>query len=116
MGTAPGYIWHGPGQEVRGREGLRQLVAQYQAAFPDLAVTIEDLVAEGDQVVARWTARGTHQGELMGLAATGQPMSVSAISISRHAAGQIAEEWENFDQLGLLQQLGAVPTPQQAPA
>ncbi len=81
----------------------------YLTAFPDLHFTIEDIVAEGDTVVVRSTARGTHQGELMGIPLTGKQVAVSGISITRIANGKAVEEWFNGDDLGLLQQLGVVP-------
>lgn len=72
-----------------------------------MAVTVEDLIAEGDKVAARVTTRGTHTGELMGLPPTGRRVEWSGISMTRHADGRIAEQWGEFDALGLLQQLGA---------
>jgi steroid delta-isomerase-like uncharacterized protein len=111
------YIYHAPGSpEFRGPEGVNQFVMMYRSAFPDLHLTVEDLIAEGDKVVTRWTMRGTHRGELMGIPATGKQVSVPGIVISRFANGKIVEEWENFDTLGLMQQLGLVPTPGQAGA
>ena len=83
----------------------------YQAAFEDGMVTIDDMIAEGDLVVTRWTGRGTHTGELMGIAPTGKEVTVSGITIARLANGKIAEEWELMDALGMMVQLGAVPQP-----
>jgi steroid delta-isomerase-like uncharacterized protein len=98
------------------REGQRQFVAMYRQAFPDLQTTIEDMIAEGDKVVTRWSARGTQQGELMGLPPSGRPATISGITINRIASGTIVEGWNNFDQLGLLQQLGVIPAPGQGGA
>jgi steroid delta-isomerase-like uncharacterized protein len=105
---------HDPHSTVRGPERAKQDIALYLRASPDIHFTIEDQIAEGDKVVTRLTVRGTHQGELMGLAATGRQFAVSGISIVRFAHGKVEEQWANFDMLGLLQQLGAVPTPGQA--
>ena len=110
---APDYVGHDPTQPepIRGPEGYKQFVGMYQAAFEDGMVTIDDEIAEGDLVVTRWTGRGTHPGELMGIAPTGKEVTVSGITISRLANGKIAEDWELMDALGMMIQLGAVPQP-----
>jgi steroid delta-isomerase-like uncharacterized protein len=114
---AADYRYFAPGSpEVRGPEGYKQLLTMYRSALPDLQMTEEDMLAEGDKVVVRWTARGTHRGELMGIPPTGKSVSVSGIVISRFAAGKIVEEHEVFDALGMMQQLGVVPTPERASA
>jgi steroid delta-isomerase-like uncharacterized protein len=111
------YARHDPATPgVRGVEGLQQLIASYHEAFPDLRLTIEDLLAEGETVAARWSGSGTHRGALMGIPPTGRQTAVSGIGLYRLAGGKIAEEWESWDALGLMQQLGAVPAPGQAPA
>jgi predicted ester cyclase len=92
-----------------GFEGLKQLFVLLHTAFPDLQVEIEDLIAEGDKVVGRVTVRGIHRGEFMGIAATGKPVSFTAIDIVRIANGRIAERWSQGDNLDLSQQLGAIP-------
>jgi predicted ester cyclase len=79
------------------------------AAFPDIQYTLEDLLAEGDRVVARFTARGTQTGVFQGIPATGSTAAVSSIAIYRLAGGKVAEQWLEYDQLGLLQQLGVIP-------
>ncbi len=84
-----------------------------RAAFPDSHHTIEDLIAEGDKVVTRFTWRGTHRGEFMGVAPTGKPVTITAIDMVRIAEGRIVEHWAQADFLGLLQQLGALPPPGQ---
>ncbi len=86
----------------------------FAAAFPDGQMTIEDLVAEGDRVVARTTFNGTHQGEMQGIPATGKAVSVSGITIFRLDNGKIAEGWLVNDNLGLMQQLGVIPATQAA--
>ncbi len=91
-----------------GIEGTRKFIGMYLAAFPDLYITAEDLVAEGDKVAVRFTLRGTHKSELMGIAPTGKQVTVTGIQILRVASGKIVENWVNLDALGLLQQLGAL--------
>lgn len=107
----PGFVNHDPAsaEQAHGIEGAKASIGGYRAAFPDLRIAIERQIAEGDYVVTRWTARGTHQGELMGLAPTGKQATVTGITIDRIRAGRIVESWSNWDTLGLLQQLGAVP-------
>jgi steroid delta-isomerase-like uncharacterized protein len=95
----------------RGAQGFHAVAGTYRGAFPDLQFTIEEVVAEGDRVVTRWTARGTNTGSLAGMPPTGKSAAVSGISIERIANGKIAESWVNFDQLGMLQQLGVIPAP-----
>jgi predicted ester cyclase len=77
-------------------------------------LTVEDYLAEGDTVVSRWTGRGTHTGDLMGIAPTGEQVTVTGISIQRIANGKIVEAWSTYDMLGMFQQLGVVPMPGQA--
>jgi steroid delta-isomerase-like uncharacterized protein len=109
---APNAVNHSnPPGFPAGTAGVKQMVTMYRSAFPDMRITIEDLVAEGDKVVARWSATGTHRGELMGIPATGKRVTVTGIEINRIAGGKIAEHWEIFDQLSMMQQLGVVPAP-----
>jgi steroid delta-isomerase-like uncharacterized protein len=110
---APQYIHHDPPfpQEARGREGAERIVALYRGAFPDLTIPVDGLIAESDLVVVRWTARGTHLGALMEMSPTGKTIQVSGVEVLRIVDGRIVEEWTNWDQLGLLRQLGAVPLP-----
>jgi steroid delta-isomerase-like uncharacterized protein len=111
---APGYVGHpsGPEETVRGPDGVKQYVGRLRKAFPDLTMTVEDQIAEDDKVATRWTARGTHDGELMGSGPTGRTGTVTGITIQRIAdGGQIAEGWTNWDTLGLLHQLGLAPQP-----
>ncbi|MCA1731739.1 MAG: ester cyclase [Actinobacteria bacterium] len=107
---APDFVAHEADQDIRGPEGVRQFILMLRAAFPDLRVTVEDVLAEGVKVVQRWRAHGSHQGELMGLAPTGKRISVAGITISRFEGGKVAEEWELYDMIGMMQQLGAIPS------
>ncbi len=91
----------------------RMYMTAVLAAFPDLHVTPEDVIAEGDSVVARLTSRGTHQGEFQGIPPTGKQITLTGIEVFRIADGTIAERWGEFDFLGLLQQLGVIPSPAQ---
>jgi steroid delta-isomerase-like uncharacterized protein len=110
----PGVVDHAaPPGFPTGREGAKQFAAMMRSAFPDLHLTIEDMISEGDKVVMRSTWSGTHEGEFMGIPATGRRVTVSAIDISRVADGRMVEHWEQSDALGLMQQLGVVPPPEQ---
>ena len=109
--VAVDFVGHFPGQPaLEGLEAYRQFGSQYFSAFPDLQITTEDLIAEGDKVTMRYAWRGTHKGELMGIPATGKQVVTSGISILRVANGKIAEQWDSFDNLGMLQQIGVIPT------
>ena len=108
---APHIIEHSlPPGLPSGSEGSRQFIGMYLTAFPDLHLTAEDMIAEGDEVAARFTMRGTHKGEFMGIPSTGKQVTMTGIQIVRVADGRIAENWVNLDALGLLQQLGVIPT------
>ena len=112
---ATSYIYHGSGgQEFKGPEGFKLLITMFRTAFPDLQATVEDMVAEGDEVTHRTTLRGTHKGELLGIAPTGKQVTISAIVISRFAGGKEVEAWSNLDQLGMMQQMGIAPPMGQA--
>jgi steroid delta-isomerase-like uncharacterized protein len=104
-------VLHQPNEDIRGVEAIKQFISIFLDAFPDLSITVEDEVSEGDKVVTRWTGRGTHQGELMSIPPTGRRVEVMAIVISYIRDGRIVEEWEILDNLGMLQQLGAIPRP-----
>jgi steroid delta-isomerase-like uncharacterized protein len=99
-----------PGQ-APGLEGAKQKWAMYFAAMADMRFRIDEMVAEGDNVVVRWTGEGTHQGELLGIPPTRKSIRIGGISIYRLAEGKIAEDSEHWDKLGLMQQLGALPAP-----
>ncbi len=90
-------------------EGEKKRANLYRSAFPDLHFTVEEVIADGDKVVARYSARGTHKGELNGIAPTGKSTNVSGVTIARIANGKVAESWVNWDALGLMRQLGVVP-------
>jgi steroid delta-isomerase-like uncharacterized protein len=92
-------------------EGLKQFIGMYRAAFPDLHTNIDRQIAEGDKVVTQWTATGTNKGSLMGMPATNKSMTITGITIERFANSKIVETWNTYDQLGLMQQLGAIPAP-----
>jgi steroid delta-isomerase-like uncharacterized protein len=107
---AADLVWHDPDQEIQGAEEAKQFIAMYTTAFPDLNATVEDVIAEGDKVVTRWTIRGTHQGEIEEFGpATGKQAVLEGITIHRIEGGKIVEEWNRYDNLSLLQQLGLVP-------
>ena len=109
--AAPGIVSYDSAlpEPLVGIDATKASIAAYRDAFPDLKLTVEEQIAEGDLVVTRWTARGTHQGELMGMAPTGKEATVTGITIDRLENGRIAESRTNWDSLGLMQQLGAVP-------
>jgi steroid delta-isomerase-like uncharacterized protein len=109
--VAPNCVFHDPHTTFRGPEGIKRYVMMYRMAFPDVHFTIDDLIAEGERVVIRWTVTGTHTGELQGIAPTGKSVTVTGMVISRFARGKVEEDWINFDALGLMQQLGVVPAP-----
>ena len=113
---AEGFVLHDPAipEEVRGPEGVKGYVGMYRAAYPDTNFTIEDQIAEGDRVVTRWTGRGTHQGDLMGVAPTGSRVEVPGILFDRVSEGKIEESWVVYDALGMMRQIGAIPAPEQS--
>ncbi len=91
------------------REGRKQFVQAFKAAFPGIVGTTEDVIAEGDKVVLRWSAQGTHEGDFMGIPPTGREILLTGTTVYRIAGGKIAEEWTQADMLGLMTQLGVVP-------
>ena len=111
---APDYVGHIPPEILNGPEAFKQFVKEYRTVFPDIHFTIEDLVAEGDKVVGRWTCRGTHKGELQGIPATGVQVTSTGIHVSRIAGGKIVEAWSNWDAMGVMQQLSAASESGQA--
>lgn len=115
--VASNWVDHDPNSPEgmsSGVEGAKQFAEMYRNAFPDLQITVEDLIAEGDKVVMRWTARGMHQEELMGIPPSGNRVEVTGINIDRIEGGKFVESWSNYDILGLMQQIGAVPSAEQA--
>ena len=114
--VAPDYVYHEPTLgDVRGPAGLKQTIAMYRSAYPDLQFTIDDLIGEGDLVALRWLAAGTQKGALIGVPATGLKTTSVGINIARFAGGKIVEEWSSWDVMGLMQQLGAVKPPRPGP-
>ena len=108
----PDYIYHGPGgQELRGRDGIRGLWAVFLAGFPDLQASVDEIIAEADLLTLRWTVRGTHAGEFLGIAATGKRMALPITEVFRIVDGQLSEAWDQYDRLHLLEQIGAAPAP-----
>jgi predicted ester cyclase len=112
--VSPGIIFHSPPGTPPGWEGMKQLVASFRAAFPDVCLTVEDQIAERDRTVARLTITGTHRGSfrshLKTLMPTGKRISIQVMDIFGHDAnGKLAECWSGFDVFGMLQQLGAIP-------
>jgi len=93
---------HGPDSE-------KKRTALYRTAFPDLHLTIEDVIAEGETVMTRWSCRGTHKGDLNGIAPTGKHITIAGVTVARCSNGKIVEGYVNWDALGLMQQLGVVP-------
>lgn len=106
--AASEMVIHAASGDIVGREGVRQYVAALRTGFPDLEVTVEEQIAEGDMVVTRWTARGTHAGVFQGLAPTGRRARITGTDIDRMVDGRAVECWMQMDELGLMQQLGAV--------
>jgi steroid delta-isomerase-like uncharacterized protein len=103
------HVFHNPPTTLQGREEFKQLLSLYITAFPDARFTVEDQIAEGDRVASRYTFRGTHHGELMGIPPTDKQVTVTGITINRIVNGKSEEGWLNFDALGMLQQLGVNP-------
>lgn len=93
-----------------GIEGSKQFIGMYLAAFPDLHFTVEDMIAEGDRVVSRLTTRGTHKGAFMGIPPTGKQVTITGIDINRIVGGKSVEHWLEMDTMGMMQQLGVIPS------
>lgn len=106
----PDFVDHDPvSGQIAGLQGYKEMVGAFRAAFPDLRVKNEDVIVAEDKVVVRWTARGTHNGQLMNIPPTGKQVALKGIDILRLDNGRIAERWGEFDALGMLSQLGAIP-------
>jgi steroid delta-isomerase-like uncharacterized protein len=108
------FVYHDASKTMQGLEPYIQVLSMYLTAIPDLHITLEDVIAEGDRVVTRQTYRGTQQGNLLSIPPTGKQVTLTGIAITRIASGKVIEQWVNNDDMGLLQQLGVVPTPGQA--
>ena len=106
----PDIVFHIASTTIQGLEAYKQVLSMLFTAFPDLQFTIEDMVAEGDFVVVRHTTRGTHQGNFRGIPPTGKQVSGTGMFIDRIVNGKAVEQWGNSDTLGLLQQLGVIPS------
>ena len=104
------YVYHEPTVgERRGVQGSKDIINTYRTAYPDARLTIDEQFADGDTVVTRWTATGTHNGTLFGIAPTGRRVTCTGILISRVQNGKIVEEHESVDMLGMLRQIGVLP-------
>ena len=108
------YVNHSMPAPVPGPEGFKMVIGMFRAAFPDLHVTLEDVLGEGDKVATRGYFTGTHQGEFNGIPATGKQVKVSYIDLWRLENGKAVENWVQMDMMGLMQQLGVIPAPQGA--
>ena len=107
---SPDLVWHEPDQDIQGLEEAKQYIGMYKTAFSDLRATVEDVIAEGDKAVTRWTIRGTHQGEIEEFGPpTGRQVEFKGITIHRIEDGKIVEDWDSYDNLSIMQQLGLVP-------
>ena len=106
------YVGHDPAlpEPIRGPQGAKDNFKQYSDAFEGAQITVVDQIAEGDAVATRWEARGRHTGELMGVPPTGKEVVVEGLNLTRLRDGKIVEEWSNWDTLGMLQQIGAIPS------
>ena len=103
-------IEHNPFGNLQGKAAIRESYEGFIGAFPDITQVVEDIVAEGDTVAMRLTARGTHEGPMMGLEPTGKKIEVQQTVFTRIEDGEIAERWLHPDNLGMLQQLGVIET------
>src|SRR5918993_1484376 len=114
---APDFVCYDPNSEsgeVRGADTIKQEIEWFRNAVPDLTYTVEDQIAKGDKVVTRYTASGIHQGEFFGVAPTGKPIEMTGITIDRFEEGRLVEEWPEYDLLGAMRQVGAIPDPERA--
>ena len=108
------FVWHpGTGEDIRGLKDYKQFNNEAYSAFPDVHLTVDDIVAEGEKAAVRFTITGTHKGEVRGVPPTSKKVTVWGISIDRIAGGKFVESWERYDTLGWMQQLGLVRTPGQ---
>jgi steroid delta-isomerase-like uncharacterized protein len=109
--VARDYVGHTPPNDIHGPEGVKQFDAMLRTAFPDILVTVDDQIEEGDQVTTRWTCRGTHQGPFLNVPPTGKQVKMTGVTVFRIADGKLVEGWNRPDLLSLLQQIGAMPAP-----
>jgi steroid delta-isomerase-like uncharacterized protein len=109
---ATSYVFHhATSEDIRGLKDFKQYMSMVYDAFPDNHMTIDDMFVEGDKVATRYTFTGTHKGKYRGIPATNKKVSVSMIEIGRTSGGKFVEGWQRFDTLGMMQQLGVIPTP-----
>ena len=110
---APDYVNHSPGMpdQLAGPEGVKAVVSMFRSGMPDLRVTIDEMIAEGDKVATRYTIEGTHEGDLFGVPPTGRRVSIESITVERVSGGKIREHRRITDTLDMMQQLGVVPEP-----
>jgi predicted ester cyclase len=113
---APNSVAHVNGQDVRGPAEAKQLATALRTALPDLRITHHEDMVSGDRVAIRWTSDGSHQGDYFGVPPTGERIHIEGLDLFHIQDGKIAEMWVEFDNLGVLQQMGAAPQPQQAGA
>jgi steroid delta-isomerase-like uncharacterized protein len=111
MVAADGVDHQAPPGTAPGVEGLKQFLSMFRSAFPDLRATVDQVIAEGDTIAARFTMSGTHQGEFFGIPPTGKRMEITGIDVVRFENGKMVEHWGNQDDLGMMQQLGVIPMP-----
>lgn len=113
---APDYVNHSPGtpDQPTGPEGVKAILSMFRSGIPDLRLVIDDMIAEGDKVAVRYKIEGTHEGDLFGFPPTGQRVSIESFTIERVSDGRIREHWRVTDTLDMMQQLGAIPTPEHA--
>ena len=110
---SPTYVYHdAPPGTPQGRDGVKQVVSTFRAAFPDLEISIEDQVAEEDKVCSRTTMRGTHKGDIFGVPATGRSVTMTGLTMVRIVGGRLVESWVKNDVIGLMNQLGSSPHPE----
>jgi predicted ester cyclase len=112
---APSYIGHDPSEPegINGPGGFRDFIQKYLSAFPDGQMTVDDQILEGEKIATRWTGRGTHKGEIAGIAPTGKQITVTGLTISHLEGDMVVEDWTTWDTLGMLIQMGVVPAPAQ---
>ncbi len=103
------FVMHDSSHTCKGREEYKNFVHTYLTAFPDTVMTVQDQVTDGSTVATRWTATGTHQGPLNGIPGTGRRVTIEGVSFSKVVDGKFVESWNNWDTLGMLRQIGAVP-------
>lgn len=108
-GSTEDFVAHDPVGGDLDREGLKQLASAYRQAFPDLRFRLDDILVAGDVGVCRWTATGTHRGDFLGIAPTGKRAPVTGVTIMRFVGDKAREAWVEWNALGLLRTLGAIP-------